>query len=165
MIVEAESPREGGASWTMVRRGTISWMLAAFALVLALVLCARHLHSFHVREAKKRIEHVTGLTFTPGSRLTNYHYEEGLDAALRLRAIVPVAELSDFLHNTAFRLEALKPGKDYLTYGGPSWWQPYSHGDYRSGEDTRDPAQCYRILIALEDPESAVVYVEWFEVY
>ena len=141
------------------------WAIVTILSMLILVSIVRYRQASD-EAVKEAITQLTGLTFTAGARIDNYYYERGLDAALLAKATVPYAELDEFLQNTPFRVQTLMPGADVrFTSSGPSWWTPDTHKTYRAGEDTGNPQECYRMLISWDQPDHAVGYVEWFEIY
>lgn len=89
-----------------------------------------------------------------------------METTVHLKIKVDRAELPRLINSSPFAGTPLRKDQRAVTNsGGPRWWNPDSVGQFTSGsiKIQGNGSDNLSILISLDDPEHAFVFLTWFD--
>ena len=103
--------------------------------------------------------------FPPETTLINARQVRALSGKANVKIEIRRELLGEFIEGSAFSNESLRDGKRFcVDDANLPWWDPEAPRSYRSAEVHASDTEVVRILVGLDDPNSAVVYLEWQEI-
>ena len=104
------------------------------------------------------------VVFPQSARPIRISESHGMDDAIFLKVEINRNDLARFIQGSPFAGMVLRTDRHRLSPRKRlSWWDVDSIANFQSGEVQLPDASYLRILIGLDKPTKAMLYLEWFE--
>ena len=153
----------GGLDMSCVAVGARCLVIVLIALVLGGCGCAPQ---YGDNTSLSEISKLTGLRFPAGAKLVHGQNTSFEDSGITAKIEMNRADLGKFLASVPSQRAESRTDRLGITDGivadGLTWWDPDSSKHFIAIRIERlGQRDLFRILVGLDDPDRAVVYVDW----
>ena len=104
------------------------------------------------------------VVFPQSARPVGVYERHGMDDSIHLKVDIDIRDLAQFIQNSPFIGITLSDNsRSVFPLKRLSWWDIENVVKYQSGEVQLPDASYLKILIGLDDPNIASLYIHWFE--
>ena len=142
----------------------LSAILFAFMWVTTVTGCRRDESSIVTPQKLSECSARMSIVLPKSARAVQISESRGMDDMILLRVTIPRADLEVFIEQSPFAGSILSAEtKQVDVHSGLPWWDIGDVMSFRSGETQLQDGSYLRVLIGLDDPATATLYLEWFE--